>query len=177
MKPTEIIDKVTLPIKYKLIITIGLGIVIFVPESITLKYMNIQITGIFRSTLGILFIIFLAFTIVEIMIEFVKRTYKSINRKIQLFKKRKVIYNYLYTLSDREQDYIYTFIRDNSITQNMPINDGITQSLVAKGLIFRSSNISSQSVYFPHNINKLVWLKLKKHPEILEFAVERSRNR
>lgn len=80
----------------------------------------------------------------------------------------------LLSLSEREQEYISTFQRANSISVLMKINDGIVSSLETKRLIKRSSPISSGGLNFPFNIHPKVWEYIKEHPEYLIPAIRRT---
>ncbi len=173
MKALDIINKVTLPLKYKLVLTIGSGIVIFSPKDWVQNKLGIQIDGPFRTLFGIIFVLFASLSVAEILIEIGRSSGKLIITKVKQYSENKKIIKNLYELSEEEQDYLYVFLRENTITQNMPTNDGITQSLIRKGIIFLSSRISAYYLNFPHNINPIIWEKIKKHPEILGKAAER----
>lgn len=168
MKAIDIIDKVKLPLKYKIILTLGTGILVYTPRDWTQKYFNIEITGLLRTSLEIIFIIFLSFSVIEILINLITIITIHLKDEIKIRKNRNKIIKNLYELTEKEKDYLYTFLRDNTITQNMPTNDGITQSLVAKRMIFRSSNIGTGLLNFPYNINNIVWNEIQKNPEIFK---------
>jgi hypothetical protein len=173
MKITDILSKVTLPLKYKIVLAIGTAAALFVPREITSRFFGFALEGLLRTTIGVLFLIFSSFSIAELIYEFLKIVGKGIKGAISERRSSKQLIRDLHSLSDKEQEYLATFQRDNTISQNMPYNDGITQSLVGKKIISLASQVSESGLYFPYNINPKVWAHIKEHPELLKNAMER----
>ena len=173
MKITDMLTKVTLPLKYKIVLAIGTAAALFIPRDITTKFFGFALEGFLRTTIGVLFLVFSSFSIAELTYEFFKIVGKGIKDAISELRSSKQLIRDLHSLSDKEQEYLATFQRDNTISQNMPYNDGITQSLVYKKIVFLASRVSESGLYFPYNINPKVWTYIKEHPELLKNALER----
>lgn len=163
----ELFSQLTLPLKYKLVLSLGVGLVLFLPDDVLSSRLGIQLLPWLRSVLGYVFIVAVALTVAEIVVSVmdIART-----RFAQWWRRKstvRAVIRQLHNLSPDEKAYLATFVRDDTITQSMPINDGIVQSLVKKRIIYRASVLSQVGAHFPHNLQPLVYEHLKKHPEVL----------
>ncbi len=167
MKLVSIIEKVTLPLKYKLMLVIGSGCALFAPSAWLQQYLGLQIEGAARTTLGIVFILFTSFSAAEILIKLFGALGKPVIDWVKELGHRRALLRNLRGLSRREREYLATFLDQDTITHDMPVNDGITRSLIEKQIIYVSSEISKTGVYFPCNVHRFVWNELQKHPELV----------
>ena len=152
---------------------------LLLPRSLTSSFLGFEVVGAWRIALGIVFLVFLSFSIVEIVLDAVSRIASgrqraAARRAQQVAEKEddKRIVQLLLGLSDREQDYIAMYQRGNTISMDMPINDGIVASLQSKGLIHRASSVG-KGVHFAFNIHPRAWDYIKAHPEYLLPAIKR----
>jgi hypothetical protein len=79
---------------------------------------------------------------------------------------RRSVYQKLTELTDAEKAFLGPFIIADENTVFASINDGIAGGLQAKGLIYRSSNIS-HGFDWPYNLQPITRRVLKEHPELL----------
>jgi len=71
-------------------------------------------------------------------------------------------------LSTQEKIFLAGYIKNDYSTQRERYSSGIANGLEAKGIVFRSSMISSPgSRTFPYNIQPWAFAYLKKHPKLL----------
>ncbi|WP_076861962.1 superinfection exclusion B family protein [Bradyrhizobium mercantei] len=70
-------------------------------------------------------------------------------------------------LTEAEKEFLRPYIVENENSIYAPISDGITGGLVAKQIIYRSSQVS-HGFNFPYNLQPLVRTILTQHPELLE---------
>ena len=78
----------------------------------------------------------------------------------------------LHDLTDDEKQVLKGYIDDNSRTQNLKLNDGVISGLALASVIYRASQLSVGSTFFPYNIEPWAWDYLRKHPELLDLAVD-----
>lgn len=82
----------------------------------------------------------------------------------------KTRHQYLHDLTAEEKGYLAPFVFDGVNTQNFDIDDGIAGGLMAKNIIYRSSNVCNVLHGFPYNIQPWARDYLRKNPELLEGA-------
>lgn len=161
----DYINIIMWPLKYKLLLSISTGFIVFVPSEILHKWMGFQVDGSFKITIGIVFLIISIATIIEIFMKSWQFIFNSssdgmINK--QKFKK------ILKTLSEQEVLCIHTFIEHEKQFLNMPINDGVIIELQKKGIIQREGQIGSGGVHFPFKISKNVYDFFRENLIILD---------
>ena len=76
----------------------------------------------------------------------------------------------LHALTLDEQVYLVPFILGHENTQYFRIQDGVAGGLVAKNILFRSSNLGSILSGFAHNVQPWAREYLAAHPELLTGA-------
>ncbi|MCK4649248.1 superinfection exclusion B family protein [bacterium] len=167
MNAKDIIKQVTLPLKYKLIISLGLGLVLFVPSDLLSSKFGFILPDWTRISLSIVFIIFLSFSVIEILFLIIEKIKDYILAYYTNIRRKRVIIFALKNLSSKEKLYLKAYIEDDSISETMPFTDGIVQSLVRKEIIYQASNISVSHLDFAYNLQPLVHEYLKRYPEVL----------
>jgi hypothetical protein len=78
----------------------------------------------------------------------------------------RAVYGTLTELTEAEKEFLRVFIFEYQNTVTAPIQDGIAGGLVAKRLIYRSSNVS-YGFDFPYNLQPIARKILTAHPELL----------
>ena len=74
----------------------------------------------------------------------------------------------LHELSPPERECLALFVESDSTTHSFHISDGVIGGLVAKGILFRSSNAGHPgSLSFDYNVQPWAWRYLKKHRDLL----------
>ena len=69
-----------------------------------------------------------------------------------------------------EKAYLVPFVLQQENTQYFLIEDGIAGGLIAKGVLYRSSNVGSLVSGWAHNIQPWAREYLTEHAELLEGA-------
>lgn len=73
----------------------------------------------------------------------------------------------LKSLSKLEKEVLKRYFEQDTQSLRLASMDGIAEGLVAKIILFRSSNLGTADGYFAYNIQPWAWVYLKKHPELL----------
>ncbi|EOU1885459.1 hypothetical protein F6J58_01325 [Clostridium perfringens] len=61
-----------------------------------------------------------------------------------------------------------SYIKNQSKTQDLPINNGVVAELASKKIIYRSTELSSSGLFFSYNLNDWAWDYLNKNPNLLK---------
>lgn len=73
----------------------------------------------------------------------------------------------LHDLSAEERAYLASYVVGGETTKHFAMGDGVAGGLVAKKILYMSSNIGSFHGGFAHNIQPWARDYLEKHPELL----------
>jgi len=76
----------------------------------------------------------------------------------------------LQNLTEDEKDALRPYVEKNKRTSHFNMTKGTPGSLEAKGILYRSSAISSSYMTFPYSIQDVAFDILKDHPEYLEAS-------
>lgn len=76
----------------------------------------------------------------------------------------------LMDLTPSEKAYLLPYIRDQEGTQYFSLTDGVAGGLVAKGILFRASNLGSMKTGFAYNLQPWARRQLAKNPKLLRGA-------
>jgi hypothetical protein len=71
-------------------------------------------------------------------------------------------------LSEPEKRVLCQFLHNETTTRDLPISDGVVGGLVAKGILFHSSNFADHHLGSAHNVQPWAWEYLNSHPNLLE---------
>lgn len=132
------IDKITkffdfvikLPLSILIAFNAVLAILLFSPENLSKTFAIDEFVKLYRSYLGPSFILLFSLLITKLLVE-------GMNKK-KLFKKRMKLLN---SLTSEEKGYLAVFIREGKNTIYCALGDGIAGGLIAKGIMFKASNI------------------------------------
>jgi hypothetical protein len=93
---------------------------------------------------------------------------KWIFDRYQSWRAHRVSVDYLQNLTVVEKAALNSYISNDTETRNFPMGDGVSQGLVAKGLLYRSSSVGNVVAGFAYNIQPWVRHYLLKNPRLLE---------
>jgi len=160
----KLIKDISSNMRFNISIFIVFTFLLFSPDHI-LKFFDLyNIHQRFHAYLSIIWLLCLAFLIVNIIY--------WIFDKI----KKKRVYNThikrLHELTPVEKQYLAPYIAQNTRTQTFEFNDGVVCELETYSIIRRSLSVSLDRGFFPYNIQQWAWEYLKKHPEIVGLNKE-----
>ena len=87
------------------------------------------------------------------------------------------MYKTLTELTQDEKHFLMPYIFGGVNTQYADLNDGISQGLVAKRILFRSSRLVNILEGIPYNMQPVARRILSKHPELLDHDIMKAINR
>ncbi|MGJ0484100.1 MAG: superinfection exclusion B family protein [Methylomicrobium sp.] len=149
----QIIQALKLAPRYLIAISIFSGILIFASDK-TAKLLGIyQFTQDYHQWIGITFIA----TISLIAIDWGIKISAVVRNMVRSVKFKKRIIQCLHTLTEEEKQILRYYLAKQSKTNTLRTDDGIVNTLVAKGIIYRSANHGNLLEGFSHNINELAW--------------------
>ncbi len=113
-----------------------------------------------RSTIGIWAILLTVYLLSFLAYEYLSGYFTQL---IILKRVKKRLRN----LTNDEKDALRHYIEENKRTHQFRMSDGIAGGLLAKQIIYRSSNLGSIGDYFPYNIHDYAFEYLKKYKHLL----------
>ena len=91
--------------------------------------------------------------------------------KVRQWRNRRVDYKALGRLTEEEREILRPYIERQTKTRSLNMESGIVNELVAKGLLFRSSQVATRwpggAYMVDHNMQPWVWEYFNKHRELL----------
>lgn len=89
-------------------------------------------------------------------------------KKIESIKLSKQHESNIKNTSRVEREILARYITEDTTTIAFDFRDGIINGLIAKGILYKSSQASNPFSYdFDHNIRPWAWKYLKENPELL----------
>ena len=144
-----------------LAICIASSVLLLVPEALGI----VEFVNTYRNFIVIVCLVawslLLSYLLCWLREQYVSWSAKSTDKKIKQ--------THLEELTQIEKSYLAPFITSDVNTQNFVIDDGVAGGLVAKGILYRSSDVIEPN-RVPHNINPWAKRHLKAYPELLEGA-------
>jgi len=83
--------------------------------------------------------------------------------------------NRMLCLTEDEKQILRFYIDRQTRANILRYDDGVVQSLVSDGIIYRSASIGNILEGFAHNISEFAWDYLNAHPELLEGTTNNYR--
>jgi hypothetical protein len=142
---------------------IGSAALLFLPDAFIKRIGLEELQQTYRMYAGLVLIAsssLLSVSVITSALELVLRPWRD--RKF-----RRRVHTTLSELTEGEKEFLQPYIFGNENSIYAAINDGIAGGLTAKGLIYRSSQVS-QGFNFPYNLQPIVRKILTDHPELLE---------
>lgn len=129
----------------------------------------------YKSHFGIAFLLSTSILLSYAIFGLTKKVY---NKYIEYRGRREaenVIYKHLKELTAEEKGYLVPYVLDGKNTQTFVMDDGVAGGLVAKGIIYRSSNAGDLIKGFPYNIQPIAKDYLFENKHFLEGAGPRPK--
>lgn len=148
-------------------LSLGSGLVLFLPNWILIKLGLNNMLPIWRTIIGIIFIITSCLLAIYVLI----KLFKILARFIELFFTKISISKTINALSDEELKILIMLYRTPNFSSNLPLSDGITSRLINKKLIqFASKETLAKGnrMFIIFTITSIAQDYLNKHPEILK---------
>jgi hypothetical protein len=143
------------------------GLILFVPESIADTLGMNEFRSQYRGWIGATFL-FSWSALIAHGLFWGKGSSAKWWEKRQL---RNVRWKYLDELTPEEKGYLVPYINNGKNTLHHDVDDGIAGGLMAKDIIFRSSNLFNVMDGVPYNLQPWARTRLHEHPELLKDAV------
>ncbi len=151
-----------------LAVAIACTIVIFLPETVAAQLGLVEFRTDYRGLLGWGFVLSWS-SLGAALIWWLK---SIIAKKFKVRKQERIRQQHLHELTPEEKGYLIEYKNgQNSIYCD--IEDGIAGGLLAKDIIYRSSNVFNMVDGVPYNIQPWAKRYLDDHPELLDGYVKR----
>lgn len=137
-----------------------LALILFSPDSWIDKFSLSEFRVNYRVWLGPAFLFVLAIL--------VSRAFTFISESVVGFQIKRERLNNLKTLTRDEKEYLRVFVENDTATISREISDGIIDSLESKGIVYRTSSLSSYWKTFPYSLQPWARKYLKEQPKLLE---------
>lgn len=156
--------------KYMIAVFLCAGFSLFAPCRILDGVGVADFRDEYRTFIGIAFLSTAALLVVYSAIA-LGRVFRSIRNTAA---RRRMEERYLCTLAEAEKRLLRIYVWQGQATQNLPIQDGVTGGVQAKGIIYRASSLSNADYppTFAYNIQPWAEEYLKGHPELLASPKE-----
>ncbi len=156
-----------------LAVALASGIIIFAPIDFATTLGLIEFRNEYRSVLGATFLLSSALVVVNAL-------YKIgmwVGKRARWHRNAKALNKHLEDLTAEERGYLVPYVLGDVTTQHFLIEDGIAGGLVAKNIIYRSSNVFGILQGPAYNMQPWAKARLRDHPELLEGAIVPERYR
>lgn len=80
----------------------------------------------------------------------------------------------LHRLTPGEKAILRNYVAERTMTQSLPIGDGVVGGLEAEQVLYKGSQFSRDWGYWDYNIQPWAWTYLNEHPELLRAEGERA---
>jgi Super-infection exclusion protein B len=135
----------------------------FLPESILDRLGLHDVVNTYRMYIGIALIASVSLLLVHLILV----AWSPIAERFETRQLNRVGSRKLKELTREEKDFLKFYIIQGKTSVIAPITSGIAQGLVANGIIFRSSQLSS-GMNFPYNLQPYIRRILTEHPSLLD---------
>lgn len=154
-----------------LAVGIATGIVLFVPDSVAATLGIDSFRSANHGLIGAGFIFSWSYLAVHFLM-WLKNLGANgwTRRKGRLAREKQ-----FHSLTPEEQGYLAPYVQENINTQEFPVEDGVIGGLLAKGIVYRSSNVFDMAEGVPYNLQPWAKTYLTEHPELLADAVRQVR--
>ncbi len=152
-------------------IAIATTLVIFLPDSLadTLGILEFRISN--QGAIGWVFILTCSYLVANVL----WKIKDVISDKITKYTSTIAYQKKLHDLTASEKSYLLEFM-DGENTLNISVGDGVVGGLLAKGIVFQSSDMFDMERGIPYNLQTWARKYLSEHPEYLEGAKKRENN-
>ncbi len=159
---SKLIDWIKLSPKYLFAIALISGVLLFVPTNVLGKLGLIPFVAQYKSFIGVIFL----FSTILFLIHPLTEVYDLVQTRITKTREVRNLQNFLHNLTEDEKRVLRGYICERTQSQYLDIQDGVTNGLEVKHIIWRAS-IMGELNYFAYNIQPSAWKYLNEHPELL----------
>lgn len=99
---------------------------------------------------------------------------KYIKKRFTWYSNEKRLQKSLHELTPIEKAYLVPYIRDNEVSRNFRLNDGVRGILEQKNILYRSSNIGNAVYGISYALQPWARRYLEKSPHLLNGHAENS---
>jgi hypothetical protein len=149
--------------KYLIAITFATGIVLFSPEKFVTDLGMTEISELYKPWIGFSFL--LSASLLAANVSFLIIT--KIRNKIVWEKNLSKHQGYLHALTPEERNILRRYIGLATKTQDLSIESGVVQGLVANKIIYRAASMGDLYSGWAYNIQPWAWEYLNQNLELL----------
>lgn len=150
-------------VKPLLAVAVASGALIFAPPSLITKLSMDRLVADYRSWLGLAFVLSCAYLFSHAVV-FVA---KQVHDRFETNAIRKAQIGHLKDLAPDEKTRLAPYIKRQMSSVTYELTDGVVRGLVAKGILYRSSNVG-RGTAFPFNIQPWARQEIERNPHLLE---------
>lgn len=151
-------------------IILGSGALVILPESVLVKLGLLVFVSSFRGWLGGALVLSAALLLAN-GLSVALRQAISFTTEFMDLKARRESFRYL---SPPEKKLLARYLSEKTQTQYLDIRDGITNGLLAKGFIYRASNVGANYTSFAFNIQPWAWKYMHDKPGLVHHETEQE---
>jgi hypothetical protein len=145
-------------------VVIGCSLILFTPEGFLGKLGLSNIKATYQTMISALFLIALSILGARGCAAIIR----WIKQRVAWDKNLKEMQNRLNDLTPEEKQILQQYILGNTRTQDLLIQNGVVNGLVAAKILYRSANLGSSAGSFAFNIQSWAWVYLKENPNLLQ---------
>lgn len=163
----DFVQLLKLPPSILAAVAMGTGLMLFLPISILQRLGLDNIPELWRTVLGLAFIISSSLLVVYFIIKVVK----SIDSKLSWLRFKRKFPKIMTELRDEELAVVALLYRSSNYTSRLPYTDGVTVRLISKKVIqFTSLNnlAYGDNILIPFTITPIAQDYIDAHPELIE---------
>ena len=153
------------PTQLLIVLAVASSFILFIPEDLAVTLAVDEFRKSYRIYLGPGLVVVGAWLVARLL--------AAIARPLQERKKLRKLHEGLSTLTPQEKGYLVAFIHDENTTINVPVEDGIIGGLLARRIVFRSSNVFDFVDGVPYNLQPWARARLLANPRLLDGAARR----
>jgi len=154
--------RVGVPIYVAALITSAL--LLFLPDSTVQQIGISEFRELWRGYIGIIFIASIAL----LASSGISAISQSVGNRLDNRRLQRLTLETLRMLTKDEKMFLRPFIIDGANTRNADVTSGIAGGLVAKHIIYRSSNVGHVFGGFAYNLQPLARKLLRENPDLLD---------
>jgi hypothetical protein len=158
-----------LAVKPLLAVAVASGLLVFAPASAITKLGMDKFVTDYRSWLGFALVVSCAYLFAHAIVFIAK----LVHERFEVRAIRKAQSEYLKNLTSDEKARLAPYIGGQRSSVVYQITDGVVDGLVAKGILFRSSNIG-HGTGFSFNIQPWARSEIEENPALLDGAASSS---
>lgn len=163
----DFIQLLKLPPSILAAITLGTGLILFLPSNILQRLGLENIPELWRTILGLSFIISSSLLVIYFIIKVVKSIVSTYYR----IRFKKIFPKVMKNLRSEELAVVALLYRSPNYTSRLPYTDGVTVRLISKKVIqFTSSNnlAYGDDLHIPFTITPIAQEYIDRNPELIE---------